>query len=123
MISFDWTTLNQIIIKQKKKLPVCVLICLFNKLGRSKAFPQTSHGSKALSPLVGRAFGDDLCTDNDESNRSPVLLAIDDDADESPETDLCSSSVLDGGEIGRRTRDSKDIDKSSGESVTKKKQN
>lgn len=99
---------------------MCVLICLFNKLGRSKAFPQTSHGSKARSPLVGRALGDDLCTDNDESNRSPVLLAIDDEADESPETDLCSSSVLDGGEIGRRTRDSKDIDKSSGESVTKR---
>lgn len=95
---------------------MCVLICLFNKLGRSKAFPQTSHGNKALSPLVGLAFGDDLCTDNDESNKSPVLLAIDDDAEESPDTDLCSSSVLDGGEIGRSTRDSKDVDKSNGES-------
>lgn len=50
------------------------------------------------------------------SSRSPVLLAADDEVDDSPETDLCSSSVLDGGEMGNMTRDSSDMDRSSGDS-------
>lgn len=59
------------------------------------------------------------------SSKSPVLLAADDDdsdddddVSDSPDTDLCSSSPADGGDIGSRTRESNDIDKSSGESTT-----
>lgn len=97
-------------------------MCRFSKLGRSKALPHTSHGSNARSPRFGRAFGDDRGIVIDVSIRSPVLLAADDedDADDSPDTDLCSSSALDGGEIGNRTRESNDIDKSSGDSVPEK---
>lgn len=97
-------------------------MCLLSKLGLSKALPQTSHGNSARSPRVGRAFGDDRCIGvDDESCKSPVLLAIDDDVDDSPETDLCSSSVPDGGDIGNRTRDSNAIDRSNGESVNREK--
>lgn len=79
---------------------------------------------------AGRAFGDDR---DDEapvpmeassrsrapSHRSPPVLAPDEiEIDESsPDTDLCSSSAPDGGEIGSMTRDSNDVDRSSGESV------
>lgn len=76
--------------------------------------PQTSQGSIARSPRVGRAFGDDFGKEIVVSIKSPVLLAPDDDVRESPETDLCSSSPLDGGEMGNRTRDNRDIDRSSG---------
>lgn len=98
-------------------------MCLLSKLGRSNAFPHTSHGNKARSPLVGRAFGDARGMVIELSNKSPALLAADDeDADDSPDTDLCSSSPPDGGEIGSKTRDNNDIDKSSGDSgETKKK--
>lgn len=92
-------------------------MCLFNRLGRSKAFPQTSHGSIALSPLVVLAFGVDFGKVIVASIKSPVLLAPDDDVKDSPEIDLCSSSPLDGGEIGRNDRDNNDIDRSRGESV------
>ena len=106
---------------------MCVLICRFNKLGLSNALPQTSHGKSARSPLVGRAFGDDLGIVMVVSNKSPVLLAADDDDDDvdddddsdvndSPDTDLCSSSAPDGGDIGNRTLDSRDIDRSKGDS-------
>lgn len=102
-------------------LPVCVRICRLSKLGRSNAFPQTSQGNNARSPRVGLAFGDDLGIIMVESNKSPVLLAADDDDDvnDSPDTDLsvCSSSPPDGGDIGNNTLDSNDIDKSSGDSV------
>lgn len=90
----------------------------FSKLGRSKALPHTSHGRSALSPRVGLAFGEILGMVIVASSMSPLLLAPDDsDVDDSPLTDLCSSSPPDGGDIGNRTRDSNDIDKSSGESV------
>lgn len=103
---------------------MCVRICLFSKLGRSNALPQTSHGNNARSPLTGRAFGDARGIVIELSNKSPVLLAADDvdDVDDSPDTDLCSSSVPDGGDIGSNTRDSKDIDKSNGDSVRKSKE-
>lgn len=53
----------------------------------------------------------------DVSIKSPALLAADDvDVNDSPDMDLCSSSPPDGGEIGSMTRDSNDIDKSSGDS-------
>lgn len=79
--------------------------------------PQTSQGNKALSPLVGRAFGDALGILIELSNKSPALLAADDeDADDSPDMDLCSSSPPDGGEIGNKTLDNNDIDKSNGDS-------
>lgn len=100
-------------------LPVCVRICRLSKLGRSNALPQTSHGNNARSPRVGLAFGDDLGIVMVESNKSPVLLAADDDDDDvndSPDTDLCSSSPPDGGDMGNNTRESNDIDKSSGDS-------
>ncbi len=84
--------------------------------------PHTSQGSNARSPRVGLAFGDDLGIVMVESNKSPVLLAADDDDDDddvndSPDTDLCSSSPPDGGDMGNNTLDSNDIDKSSGDSV------
>lgn len=93
-------------------------ICRFSKLGRSNALPQTSHGNNARSPRVGLAFGDDLGIVIVESIKSPVLLAADDDdVNDSPDTDLCSSSPPDGGDIGNNTLESNDIDKSNGDSV------
>lgn len=89
-------------------------MCLFSRDGRSNFLPQTSHGSKARSFLCGRLdFGVDLGTIA-VSIKSPVLLAPEDCSD-SPDIDLCSSS--DGGDIGRRTRDSSDNDRSSGEPI------
>lgn len=99
---------------------MCVRICLFNKLGRSNALLQTSHGKSARSPLVGRAFGDVLGIVIDVSIKSPALLAADeDDVNDSPDIDLCSSSPPDCGEIGNITRDNNDIDKSSGDATLK----
>lgn len=93
-------------------------MCRFNRLGRSNALPHTSHGSRARSPRVGRAFGDVRGIVMDVSIKSPALLAADeDDVSDSPDTDLCSSSPPDGGLIGSITRDNNDIDKSSGDSV------
>lgn len=94
-------------------------ICRLSKLGLSNALPQTSHGNNARSPRVGLAFGDDLGIVIVESIKSPVLLAADDDEDvnDSPDTDLCSSSPPEGGDIGNSTRESNDIDKSNGDSV------
>lgn len=89
----------------------------FRRLGRSNAFLHTSHGKSARSPRVGRAFGDARGIVIDVSIKSPALLAADDDdVEDSPDTDLCSSSPPDGGEIGNITRDNNDIDKSSGDS-------
>lgn len=98
--------------------PVWVLMCRFNRLGRSKVFPHTSHGSRARSPRVVRDFGEHLWIELSipVSIRSPVQLAADDDVEDSPDTDLCSSSPPDIGEMGNRTRDMRDIDKSKGES-------
>lgn len=48
------------------------------------------------------------------------MLLAPEDCSDSPDIDLCSSS--DGGEIGKRTGDSSDSDKSSGESVIMQKQ-
>lgn len=93
-------------------------MCLLSKLGRSNALPHTSHGNKARSPRDGRDFGDERLDGIVQSNISGLLPDIDevDAAEESPEIDLCSSSVPDGGEIGSITRDKSDIDKSRGES-------
>lgn len=66
---------------------------------------------------MGRALGDARGMVIDVSIRSPALLAADDDVDDSPDTDLCSSSPADGGDIGSKTRDSNDIDRSNGDSV------
>lgn len=83
-------------------------MCRFNRLGRSKALPHTSHGSRARSPRCGRALGEarGKLMMVLSSKSPPVLLAVDevDDADDddddddvieddedSPETDLCSS--------------------------------
>jgi hypothetical protein len=96
-------------------LPVCVLMCLLSKLGRSKAFLHTSHGNNARSLRTGRDFGVDLDMTIADSIKSPVLLPPDDDRNDSPDIDLCSSS--DGGDIGRRTRESSDNDRSRGEPV------
>lgn len=52
------------------------------------------------------------------SSKSPVLLAPD-EVRESPEIDLCSSSPLDGGEMGNMMRDRSDIERSRGESGQK----
>jgi hypothetical protein len=95
-------------------LPVCVRMCRLSRLGRSKALPQTSQGRRFRSFLAGLDFGVDFGT-MAESIKSPVLLAPDDDCSDSPDIDLCSSS--DGGDMGRRTRDNSDNDRSSGESI------
>jgi hypothetical protein len=89
-------------------------MCRLSRLGRSKALPQTSQGRRFRSFLAGLDFGVDFGT-MAESIKSPVLLAPDDDCSDSPDIDLCSSS--DGGEMGRRTRDNSDNDRSSGESI------
>lgn len=99
--------------KSKLNSPVCVLMCRFNRLGRSNAFPQTSQGRRFRSLRTGLDFGVDFGTIA-ESIKSPVLLAPEDCSD-SPDIDLCSSS--DGGEMGKRTRDNSDNDRSSGESI------
>lgn len=106
-----------------KYLPVCVRMCRFNRLGRSKALPHTSHGNRARSPRVGRAFGEDRGIVIELSIRSPALLAADDDVDDSPDTDLCSSSPADVGDMGNKTRDKSDIDRSNGDSGTEQKTN
>lgn len=103
---------------RNEHLPVCVRMCRFNNDGRSKALLHTSHGNRARSLRCGRAFGDVRGIVIDVSIKSPALLAADDDdVNDSPDTDLCSSSPADGGEIGNITRDNNDIDKSSGDSV------
>lgn len=89
-------------------------MCRFNRDGLSKAFPQTSHGKSALSPLIGLVFGD-LWALIGVSRMSPEELAAE-EASESPDIDLCSSSVPLGGDIGSRTLERSDIDKSNGES-------
>lgn len=96
-------------------------MCRFSKLGRSNALPHTSHGNSARSPRVGRALGEErgIVIDTVSIRSPPVLLAAEDEADDSPETDLCSSSVLDGGEMGRRTRESRDMERSRGDSKIK----
>lgn len=97
-------------------------MCLFSKLGLSKALPQTSQGSRALSPRVGRDFGEDRwwTMGIGVSKRSPELLAFELTDNESPETDLCSSSLPLVGEMGNRTLDMSDVDRSRGESGIEK---
>lgn len=92
-------------------IPVCVLICRFNNDGLSNAFPQTSQGSNALSDLVGLLwiFG--------VMSNSSFDDPTDSDAMESPDIDLCSSSGPDGGDIGKRTLERSDVDRSKGESA------
>lgn len=89
-------------------------MCLLSKLGRSKAFPQTSQGSRARSPRLGRDFGDERewCT----REIGVSIMSLEDMESESPEMDLCSSSPLLVGEIGSRTRDMSDMERSRGES-------
>lgn len=53
-------------------------------------------------------------------SRSSFDEPADDDVRESPDTDLCSSSGPDGGEIGRRTLESREVERSRGESVEEK---
>lgn len=95
--------------------PVCVLMCRFSRLGRSKAFPQTSHGRRFRSPRG--IFGlDDGGMTTVDSMRSPELL-FPVDVYESPDTDLRSSSVCVGDRIGEMTSTTSDIERSIGESV------
>lgn len=91
-------------------------MCLFSRLGRSNAFPQTSHGRRFLSPRGARCF---VGTAIVVSIKSPELL-FPDDVYESPEIDFRSSSVLAGDEIGAITSARSDIDRSNGESGGKK---
>lgn len=93
-------------------LPVCVLICRLSNEGLSKAFPQTSHGNNARSDFAGLLWILGVIS------KSSLDEPTDEDVNESPDTDLCSSSFPDGGEIGRRTRDRSDVERSSGESIT-----
>ena len=111
--------------------PVCVRIWRFSRLGRSNALPHTSHGSMARSDRAeGRALGDALdpgplemaasSRSSAPSQRSPppVLAPDEIEIDESsPDTDLCSSSAPEDGEIGSITRDRSDVERSSGESA------
>lgn len=91
-------------------------MCRFKSDGRSKAFPQTSQGNKALSDFAGLLWTLGVVISN-SSFDDPA----DDDVKESPETDLCSSSGPEGGEMGSSTLDSNDVDRSNGESVWKSK--
>lgn len=90
--------------------PVCVLIWRFNNEGLSNAFPQTSQGNNARSDFAGLLwiFGVISSSSFDDP--------ADDEVSESPDTDLCSSSAPEGGDIGKRTLDRRDVDKSNGES-------
>lgn len=100
---------------------MCVRICLFSKEGRSKAFRQTSHGSKVLSPrhvlfLIDVCLG--LFSAVSES-MSPTNEAVDDSSD----NDFRSSvSIALGGEEDieeeefSRDLDNNDVDRSKGES-------
>lgn len=87
-------------------------MCRFRRLGRSKAFPQTSQGRRFLSPRGARCFGGATIV---VSIKSPELL-LPDDVYESPEIDFRSSSVLVGDEIGGMMSATSDIDRSKGES-------
>uniref|UniRef100_A0A182V1T6 Uncharacterized protein n=1 Tax=Anopheles merus TaxID=30066 RepID=A0A182V1T6_ANOME len=107
--------------------PVCVRIWRFSRLGRSNALPHTSHGSMARSDRAeGRALGEALdpgplemaasSRSSAPSQRSPppVLAPDEIEIDESsPDTDLCSSSAPEDGEIGSITRDRSDVERSS----------
>lgn len=104
--------------------PVCVRMCLLSSEGLSNALPHTSHGSSVLSPRGGRDFGDGWrraaqASWRSVSSRSPAEDAAEDS--DSPDTDLRSSvsPVLGGDEeFEFSTRDSSDMDRSSGESAT-----
>lgn len=89
-------------------------MCRLSRLGRSKAFPQTSQGSRARSRL-GLDFGEERWWWTSEIGVS--INSIDETDNESPDMDLCSSSPLLVGEIGNRTRDISDMERSRGESV------
>lgn len=92
---------------------MCVLMCRFNKLGRSKAFPQTSQGRRFRSPRGALCFGGAKIV---VSIKSPELL-LPDEVYESPEIDFRSSSVFVGDEIGGMMSATSDMDRSKGESV------
>lgn len=68
---------NSSINNNQLDVPVCVRMCLFNKLGRSNALLHTSQGSKARSLLIGLDFGVDFGIIA-LSIISPILLAPDD---------------------------------------------
>lgn len=99
-----------------KHQPVWVRICLFNNEGRSKAFPHTSQGSNALSDFAGLLWT--LGVSSKSSWCSSLEDPADDDVRESPDTDLCSSSFPEGGEIGNKTLERREVDRSNGESET-----
>lgn len=82
-------------------------MCRLSNEGLSKALEHTLHGSSVLS--LGLALGVGIVV----SGRSPCELA----AELSPDMDFRSSSA-DCGEA-EKTRDSKDIERSSGESAKK----
>lgn len=86
----------------------------FNKDGLSKAFPHTSQGNNARSDFAGLLWIFGVMSNN--SFDEPA----DDEVRESPDIDLCSSSAPDGGDIGSRTRDRRDVDRSNGVSVKDK---
>lgn len=97
-------------------LPVCVRMCRFNNDGLSKAFEQTPHGNNARSRGLALGVG--------PTDVGSVISPCDDAAELaelSPLTLLCSSSVVDGGELDN-PRDNNDIDRSRGESAIKEKQ-
>lgn len=88
-------------------LPVWVRICLLSNDGLSKALLHTLQGSKVLSLGLALGVGPPV------SGISPCELA----AELSPEIDFPSSSA-DGGEPDRAL-ESKDIERSKGESAIK----
>lgn len=99
---------------ENKNKPVWVRICLFRSEGRSKAFPHTSQGRRALSDLAGLLWT--LGVISSSSWCSSLDDPADDDVRESPDTDLCSSSLPEGGDIGRRILDRREVERSNGES-------
>lgn len=102
-------------------------MCLFNSEGLSKALPQTSQGSRVLSPLAGLLLGEGClwCRSIGSIKISPAVDAPEED-DDSPDKDFLSSvspplggdDAVDEDDV-INARDSNDIDKSSGESTNR----
>lgn len=96
-------------------------MCRFSSEGRSKAFRQTSQGSKALSPLHDRLLID-VCLGL-FSVVSDSISPTSDAVDESSDSDFRSSVSTLGGEEDVdedefiRDLDNNDVDKSKGDSV------
>lgn len=101
-------------------------MCLLRRLGLSNALPQTSHGNSVRSARGARLLDVRFIWPPWPVLRTVVTrsVGVRSDTAESPDKDLCSVSVVSPGdddpELLIKARDNSDIDRSSGESETKK---